>query len=140
MSSDFGAALAAARTELEGHALTRMRGTCVIGRPTGDQDTDPDGVVTAVYETIYEGRCYVRTPGLAQESAREINGGTVVEARVIVRVPFGVRYLPGDRVRILTDLDNPTLVGDQYRVESVDKQSMGTAQRLLCTNAQTGEL
>lgn len=134
----FGTDLASGLTFLRQQAESRMRGTCVIERPTGETDTDEDGVVTAVFEQVYEGKCYTRYPGLAQEANREVGGATVVESRIVVRIPFGTIHKPGDRVTMVTDLDNPQLAGVVYRVESIDDQSQATAQRLLCTDIQSG--
>lgn len=136
---NFGSALAVGLAELRVHAESRMRGTCVIERPTGTS-TDDDGVVTPSFEPVYEGKCYTRYPGLAQEANREVGGATVVESRIVVRVPFGPICRPGDRVTITGDLDNPQLAGAVYQVESIDDQSQSTAQRLLCTDFQSGVL
>lgn len=136
---NFGSALAVGLAELRVHAESRMRGTCVIERPAGTT-TDDDGVVTATFETVYEGKCYTRYPGLAQEANREVGGATVVESRIVVRIPFGTIHRPGDRVTITADLDNPQLAGAVYRVESIDDQSQATAQRLLCSMPQSGAI
>lgn len=114
-----------------------MRGTCIIERPTGTT-TDDDGVVVTTFETVFEGKCYTRYPGLAQEANREVAGATVVESRIVVRIPFGTIHKPGDRVTITADLDNPQLAGTAFRVESIDDQSQATAQRLLCSDLQSG--
>jgi len=123
---------------LRAQAESRMRGTCKIERPTGDQVTDEDGVVSAVFATVYTGKCYTRYPGLAQEANREVGGATVVESRIVVRIPFGPVCKPGDRVTMIADLDNPQLAGSVYRVESIDDQSQSTAQRILCSDFQGG--
>lgn len=133
----FGTDLAAGLAELRGHAESRMRGTCTIGRPSGTT-TDADGVVAANFATVYSGKCYTRYPGLAQEANREVAGATVIESRIVVRIPFGTIHKPGDRVTITADLDNPQLAGAVYRVESIDDQSQATAQRLLCSEVQSG--
>lgn len=134
----FGTDLARELTFLRAQAESRMRGTCKIERPTGEQDTDPDGVVSAVFATVYTGKCYTRYPGLAQEANREVGGATVVESRIVVRIPLGPVCKPGDRVTMIADLDNPQLAGAVYRVESIDDQSQSTAQRILCSDFQGG--
>lgn len=136
----FGSDLASGLSFLRVQAESRMRGTCKVERPTGELDTSDAGVVTAVYEQVYSGKCYTRYPGLAQEANREIGGATVVESRIVVRIPFGTIHKPGDRVTITADLDNPQLAGDVYTVESIDSQSQATAQRLLCSDNQSGAL
>lgn len=136
----FGTDLARELTFLRAQAESRMRGTCKIERPTGEQATDNDGVVSAVFAPVYTGKCYTRYPGLAQEANREVGGATVVESRIVVRIPFGPVCKPGDRVTVIADLDNPQLAGDVYAVESIDNQSQATAQRLLCSDNQSGAL
>lgn len=115
----------------------RMRGTCTIVRP-GQATSDDDGTVTTQDADIYSGKCYTRYPGMAFETNREAQGITVVDSRVVVRIPFGTKCRPGDVVTILTDPDNPQLVDCKYRVASIDDQSQATAQRLLCTDYQAG--
>lgn len=129
----------------------RMRGTCVIRR-FGDAVTDADGRVTAPSTQVYPdpawpaehpdsaGPCYVRYPGLAFEQNFESVGVTVVESRVVVRIPFGVVIRPKDEVEILADPDNPQLVGTRLLVASIDDQSQATAQRIVCRDRQAGVL
>lgn len=135
---NFGEQVAAGLAELRIHAESRMRGTCTIERPAGDAVTDDDGVVTRGFGEVYAGKCYTRYPGLAQEANREAGGTTITESRIVVRIPFGPICKPGDRVTITADLDNPQLAGAVYRVESIDDQSQATAQRLLCSDLQSG--
>ncbi len=129
--------------------IDRMRATCIIDRPV-DKTIDDDGRSSIAYAQVYpdpawspghphaDGKCYVRYPGVAFETNRASAGVTIVDSRVIVRIPFGTVHRPGDRVRILTDPDNPQLVGTRYRVASIDDQSQATAQRLLCSDYQAG--
>lgn len=129
--------------------IDRMRATCVIDRL--DATTiDDDGRTARARTQIYpdpsrhagdphaDGKCYVRYPGVAFETNKQSAGVTIVDSRVIVRIPFGPIIRPGDRVRILTDPDNPQLAGSVYRVASIDDQSQATAQRLLCDDLQAG--
>lgn len=118
-------------------ALVRMRGTCTVDRP-GTSTTNADGAVSATFTKIYQGCCYTRYPGLAQESNRDVAGTSVVESRLVVRIPFGVVVRPGDRITITGDPDNPQLVGTVLRAESIDDQSQATAQRILCSDYQAG--
>jgi len=127
-------ALARGRAAFE----ARMRGTCSIDRPTGQTTSDDDGKVTPVTVNVYEGKCYTRYPGLAFETNHESAGVQVVDSRIVVRIPFGTKHRPGDVVTILTDPDNPQLIGCVYRVASIDDQSQATAQRLLCVDYQAG--
>lgn len=132
----FGATVARELAFLRTQAESRMRGTCTIERPNGE--TTVGGVVTPSFEHVYVGKCYTRYPGLAQEANREVGGATVTESRIVVRIPFGPVCRPGDRVTITADSDNPQLAGAVYRVESIDDQSQATAQRLLCSDLQSG--
>lgn len=117
--------------------LRRMRGTCQIDRPTGTTG-DGKGGVTETLESVATVPCYIRYPGLAYESTYDSAGASVSQSRVVVRVPFGVVYRPGDRVTVLSDPDNPQLVGTVLRVASIDDMSQATAQRLLCEDNQAG--
>lgn len=117
--------------------LARMRGTCTVTRP-GAPVTNDDGVVTTPQPVIFEGPCYMRYPGLAFENNHDAQGVTVTQSRVVARLPFGVIFRPGDLVTILSDPDNPQMVGTVLRVASIDDQSQATAQRLLCEDNQAG--
>lgn len=133
----FGADVAAGLAELRMHAESRMRAECIIERP-GATVTDDEGDVSTEWTLLYEGKCYSRYPGLAVEANRETAGAQVIESRLVVRIPFGVIVRPGDRVTIVSDVDNPQLAGTVLRVESIDDQSQATAQRLLCSDYQSG--
>lgn len=126
-----------------------MRATCVIERKTGQID-DGRGGVTTVWEQVYPdhswpadhpdaaGPCYTRYPGLANESTFDSAGASVVQSKLVLRVPFGVAFRPGDRATILADIDNPQMAGTVLRVASIDDMSQATAQRLLCEDNQAG--
>jgi hypothetical protein len=117
--------------------LRRMRDTCVIVRPGLPVDDGQGGVVDTP-TSVYEGACYVRYPGFAFESNREVVGAAVAQSRVVIRVPFGPVFRPGDRITIIASPDTPHLAGTVLRVASVDDQSQATAQRLLCEDNQAG--
>ena len=133
----FGSDLAAGLAELRAHAASRMRATCKIERKSG-QSTNSDGVTSTTFTQVYSGACYLRYPGLAQEAVRDVAGAQVVESRIVVRIPFGTVCKPGDRVTITADPDNSQLVNTVLRIESIDDQSQATAQRLLCSDLQSG--
>ena len=117
----------------------RMRATCRVERPTGGLVYDPVLMVDVPEVVLVsEPRCYVRYPGIAFEQSPEVAGAVLAQSRVVLRVPFGVQYRPGDVVTVLSDPDNPQMVGARLLVESCDDQSQATAQRLLCTDEQTG--
>ena len=131
------AAIAEALPYLRREAEGRMRGTCRIDRP-GDPVDDGKGGVAVPTVTVYEGRCYLRYPGLAFEQNTQAAGSPIVQSRIVIRVPFGVAYRPGDIATILTDPDNPQLANTVLRVASIDDMSQATAQRLLCEDNQAG--
>lgn len=133
----FGDELADALSELRGLAGERMRGTCRITRP-GPWVSDGTGGGSHVPTTVYEGKYYARYPGLAFEQNTEVAGGTAVVSRLVVRIPFGPICRPGDQVEVLTDPDNPQMVGVRLAVASVDDASQNTAQRLICNDFQGG--
>lgn len=130
-------------------AIARMRAQCFIDRPNGTETT-VGGKVTQGHDRVYpspdwpenhphaDGKCYTRYPGLAFEQTREVAGAPVTESRIVHRIPFGVVCRPGDLVTIVDDPDNPQMNGTKLRVDSIDDQSQATAQRLLCTDVQSG--
>lgn len=119
--------------------LRRMRATVRIERP-GEPVTGADGRVTTPRTTLYEGRGYTRYPGLAFEQNPEVGGATLTLSRILVRVPHGIQYRPNDVVTIVADPDNPQMAGTELQVQSSDDQSQATAQRLLCSDPQSGAL
>lgn len=114
-----------------------MRGTCRITR-RGPLVADENGDVSSSSATVYEGKGYARYPGLAFEQNADSQGVNVVQSRIVYRVPFGPIFRPDDVVEILTDPDNPQMVGTRLRVASIDDQSRATAQRLICEDNQAG--
>lgn len=133
----FAAFMAEKLREDREYAESRMRGTCRITRP-GPWVSDGAGGGSHVPTTVYEGRYYARYPGLAFEQNTEVAGGTAVVSRLVVRIPFGPICRPGDQVEVLTDPDNPQMVGVRLSVASVDDASQNTAQRLICNDFQGG--
>lgn len=130
-------------------AIARMRARCIIERPSGTDKVEK-GVVTPTFDRIYpapdwtdshphaDGKCYTRYPGLAFEQTREVAGAPITESRIVHRIPFGVVCRPGDQITIVDDPDNPQMNGTRIRVDSIDDQSQATAQRLLCSDIQSG--
>ncbi|GAA1742961.1 hypothetical protein GCM10009809_42110 [Isoptericola hypogeus] len=118
----------------------RMRGTLSITRPDPSHplENPATGEVTFAGPEVYNGPGYLRYPGLAQETSPIAGGSTQFDSRIVVRVPFGVAFRPGDQVEVLVDPDNPQLVGTRVWVASIDDQSQATAQRLLCVDHQGG--
>jgi hypothetical protein len=118
-----------------------MRGHYRVLRQSGTATTDPDtGEVTFAESTIYDGKGYTRYPGIAFEQNPEAGGAVFTISRILVRLPFGVTFRPGDVVEVVSDPDNPQLKGTRLRVASIDDQSQATAQRLLCEDTQSTEV
>lgn len=127
--------------ELRVIAETRMRGRLLAQRPVpGQEDVLEDGTVVPLFDHEFEHETpfYCRYPGLAHETVRHSAGTSIVESRLVVRVPFGRVYRPGDVLTILEDPDNPQIEGVVVRVASIDDQSQATAQRLLTEDFQSG--
>lgn len=119
-------ALAAGRTVAE----SLMVDSCIIDRP-GEPVTDPDtGTVSPSHALIHEGRCKVQQT-LAQSSSPEAGGAVFTVQGSRLDVPVGVGPLEtGDRVRIVTAVSNPALVGNVYRIVETFEKSWQTAQRV----------
>lgn len=115
----------------------RMRASCLIQRKSGST-TDEWGAVVPTYSEVYAGKCYTRYPGMAFEQNPEAGGFNLTVSRVVLRIPFGAVVKPGDKVSIVSDVDNPQMVGALLRVASSDDQSQSTAQRILCEDFQSG--
>src|SRR5690625_1337334 len=137
IADDISARVALAARDAREQFLGRMRDTCVIERP-GEKISDGRGGETVEMLPVYEGKCYLRYPGLAFETNHDLAGVNVVESRVVVRVPFGTVFRPDDVIEITASADTEHLVGTRLRVASIDDQSQATAQRLLCEDFQKG--
>lgn len=150
MTIHIGRELGEALAEMRADAISRMRATCIITRPTGKIVTDLEGNDTREMVQVYpdpswteehphaDGKCYLRYPGLAHEQSFDSQGTDVSQSRIVLRVPFGPVFRPGDVATITSDADTPHLTGTALRVASVDDQSQATAQRLLCEDNQSG--
>jgi hypothetical protein len=120
--------------------LGRMRATLSITRPDMAHPLENPVTQQVTYDgpEVYTGPGYLRYPGLAQETSPVAGGSTQADSRIVVRVPHGIAFRPGDQVKVLADPDNPQLVGTVVWVASIDDQSQATAQRLLCVDRQQG--
>lgn len=136
--------------ELRGHAESRMRATCEIERWAGE--TTVGGVATDTYAPIYpapewpddhphaDGKCRM-TDFNAHPSTPEVAGANVVVNQPRVLIPTGApKVIPGDRVRILTDPDNPVVPGTVLHVAGVRGKSQEIQRHLICDDLQTGQL
>lgn len=129
--------LAAVLPELRAMAESRMRAHYLVIRP-GEPVTDENGDVTYPVTVVYDGKGYMRYPGLAFEQNTDVAGATVVVSRIVVRIPFGPICRPGDLVYVRSDIDNSQLAGTLVRIGSIDDQSQATAQRLIADDLQAG--
>lgn len=117
----------------------RCRATCKVVRPTGETVIDEYGRETAELETVYESiPCYLSYDGVPYESTFDSAGVTIVQGRIELITGTGRDITVDDVVTILTDLDNPYLVGTAYRVASRVPRSQGTRQRALLEDNQKG--
>lgn len=111
-------------------AESLMVDTCIIDRP-GEPVTDPEsGAVTPSYTLVHEGKCKIQQT-IAQSASPEAGGAvfTVQDSRL--DVPVGVGPVEtGDRVRIVSAVLNPALVGNVYRIVETFEKSWQTAQRV----------
>jgi hypothetical protein len=126
-----------------------MTASAVVVRKTGTE-VDDHGREVVTTKQIYpdpswpedhphtDGKCYFRYPGLAFASVFDSAGVTVTQSRLVGRFPFGVEFSVGDVVTIVSDPNNPNLVGTELMVASVDDQSQATAQRVLLDDNQKG--
>ena len=107
-----------------------MIDSCIIDRP-GKAVTDPEtGKVAPSYTPVYTGRGKVQQT-LAQSSSPEAGGAvyTVQNARLDLPVGAGPVAV-GDRVRLVSAVSNPDLVGNVYRIVELFEKSWQTAQRV----------
>lgn len=105
-----------------------MRDVVTIERPDGPPDP-----LTGVPERVpvYEGRGKVQS-FRPHETALEVVGATVVQGRREVHVPYDVGPVKvGDVVTVTASVDQPLLVGQEFRVAFPDVKTLQTAQRLL---------
>lgn len=129
------AALARGRLAAE----SRMRATCKIERKSGES-TSNQGVVTATWGAIYEGKCRI-TDFNAFPSTPDVGGqiATVNQPRVLV--PFSApEFAPGDRVTIISDPDNAANVSKVLRVVAERVKGQEVQRHLIVEDFQSGVL
>lgn len=107
-----------------------MIDSCIIDRP-GKAVTDPEtGKVAPSYTPVYTGRCKVQQT-LAQSSSREAGGAVFTVQPTGLHIPVGAGPVrSGDRVRMVSGVTDPALLGNQYRVVETFEKTWPTAQRL----------
>lgn len=131
----FEAALARGRAAFE----KRCRARCRVERATGNMVEDQGGREVPEVITVYESLpCYVSYDGVPFESTFHSAGVTVVQGRVELVTAVGRDIVVDDVVTIVSDVDNPALVGAVYRAASQVPRSQGTRQRVLLEDNQKG--
>jgi len=131
----FDAALRRGRAAFE----KRCRATCKVFRATGNMVEDEDGYEVPEVLTVYEGLpCYVNYDGVPFESTFDSVGVAITQGRVELVTAVGRDIAVDDVVTIVSDPDNPALVGAVYRVASQVPRSQGTRQRVLLEDNQKG--
>jgi hypothetical protein len=116
--------------ELRAQAEALMVDTCRITAP-GETVTDNEtGEVTNERTVVYEGKCEVKTKGLAAGTAEAAEAAfTVVSS--LVKIPANAAEIKdGYEVEITGSLLNSFTVGKVYRVEGFTPDTYDTAFRL----------
>lgn len=117
---------------------SRMRSRCKVERVKGtvvdDYGVEHPNVIT-VYESL---PCYINYDGVPFESTYDSAGVSVVQGRVELVTLVDADVVIDDVVTVVSDPDNPSLVGAKYRAASQVPRSQGTRQRVLLEDNQKG--
>lgn len=135
MSEVVGGVLAAGRAR----AQSLMESTVRIRRKTGETRNTATGQITPTWSTIYEGPARIRFTG-TQPRDIDAAGQQLVEQTPIVGLPIGddPRIVTGtsgavnvdDVGSVLTNPDDSSIVGGEFRVAGRHDQTHSTARRL----------
>lgn len=119
------------------YAEARMRATCRITRP-GATVTDDNGDTSTPSTFVYEGKCQL-VDFNAHPSTPDVGGASVVvnQPRVLLPVSAAVNQ-PNDLVEILTDPDNPGLIGLVVVVNAIRRKAQEKSRHLICSDFQSG--
>lgn len=135
MTDRLTATLARARARFE----LRMRARCEVVRTVGPPVVDDDGVERPNAVTVYESLpCYISYDGVPFESTYDSVGVSVVQGRVELVTQVDADVKVDDVITIVSDPDNPSLVGARFRAASQVPRSQGTRQRVLLEDNQRG--
>lgn len=116
----------------------RMSATCKVERKAGQSTDRSTGKVTTLWTEIYDGPCRL-TDFNAHPSTPEVAGQTLTVNQPVVLIPTSSsRVMPGDRVTIATDPDNPVNAGETFRVIAVRDKSQEKQRHLICNHFQDG--
>jgi len=115
----------------------RCRAVCKVERATGGFTVDDSGYeVPEVVEVFTELPCFINYDGVPFETTYDVQGVSVTQGRVELITAVGRDIRVDDVVTIVADVDNPALVGAEYRVASQVPRSQGTRQRVLLEDNQ----
>jgi len=135
MTDRLTATLARARARFE----LRMRARCEVVRMVGPPVVDDDGVERPNVVTVYESLpCYISYDGVPFESTYDSVGVSVVQGRVELVTQVDADVKGDDVITIVSDPDNPSLVGARFRAASQVSRSQGARQRVLLEDNQRG--
>lgn len=103
-----------------------MTDTCVIDRPTGSFNWNPDtGHDEPTVERVYEGKCRLRQQTMY--GSDQTNGGhTYTVQQTELHIPWGAGYSPK-----INDVATVTGWRRPFRVRGLINQTHATAQRML---------
>lgn len=120
-------------------AESRMRATAKVVRATGKMITDSGGREVPEGKIVHAALpCWVSYDGVPFESTYDSAGVAITQGRAELGMGVGRDVVVDDVVTIVSDLDNPALVGSVYRVASQVPRSQGTRQRVLLEDNQKG--
>ena len=131
-----GDVLAATLPQLQAEAESMMQTTAIVERITG-LTTDPlTGAVVEQAEIVYgptiephRGRCRVKAGGTKPADA-DVAGGTVQTSTDELHFPASATGMArGLRATIVASVNQPRLIGNQYRITSPHDAEFQTAQR-----------
>jgi hypothetical protein len=118
---------------------SQMDSTVVVRRKAGETRNPETGTITPTWVTVYEG------PGRIRESTsqpRDVDaaGQRLAEQRPVVSMPIGTdsRIVTGssaavavnDVGEVLTNPNDPSIVGVRFRIAGTHDQTFSTARRL----------
>lgn len=107
-----------------------MADTCLIRRRVGEQTDDFSGVVTPVYQTVYEGKCRVQQ-STAQADPRTSGEALVMVLQLEVQLPMSVIGLQvDDEILLLASLNDPDLPGRILYIRDLAHKTDASARRV----------
>lgn len=129
--------IAQALPELQAHAESMMRDTCVVERDTGETTLDPDSLEEVpVFETVYEGKCRVQRPGASVGGSEPVVGESEFGVQTVhgqlplsaLGLKRGMRF----RVTAVGAGTDPDLLGLVATVQANLTKTHATKRTLVC--------